>query len=149
MPPSNSCMFALHSQAESMSKHYKCPCLLIEFDPEKTFELQSKHDLGGDIKIDSISSKVRYMLFYLNAKYKNSLSLFIVLQLALLAMHFPKLRVLWSRSPHETLKLFKKLKRYAKIPLLRVPCGIVTNFTFPHWSLILKGIIRKLMLRRQ
>eukprot|EP00804_Cyclotella_cryptica_P016454 CCRYP_004697-RB/>CCRYP_004697-RB protein AED:0.37 eAED:0.37 QI:377/1/1/1/1/1/4/17/1072 len=78
----------LYSQAESMSKHYKCPCLLIEFDPEKTFELQSKHDLGGDIKMDSICSK-----------------------LALLTMHFPKLRILWSRSPHETLKLFKKLKR--------------------------------------
>lgn len=41
-----------------MSKHYKCPCLLIEFDPEKTFELQSKHELGGDIKMDSICSKL-------------------------------------------------------------------------------------------
>ena len=81
-----------YSKAESMSKHYKCPCLLIEFDPEKTFELQSKHDLGGDIKMDSICSK-----------------------LALLTMHFPKLRILWSRSPHETLKLFKKLKRYVII----------------------------------
>ncbi|KAL7487903.1 hypothetical protein ACHAW6_013850, partial [Cyclotella cf. meneghiniana] len=84
----------LYSQAESMSKHYKCPCLLIEFDPEKTFELQSKHDLGGDIKMDSICSK-----------------------LALLTMHFPKLRLLWSRSPHETLKLFKKLKRYVIISI--------------------------------
>lgn len=45
-------------QAESMSKYYKCPCLLIEFDPEKTFELQAKHDLGGDIKMDSICSKL-------------------------------------------------------------------------------------------
>ena len=26
-------------------------------------------------------------------------------------MHFPKLRLLWSRSPPETLKLFKLLKR--------------------------------------
>ncbi|KAL7515474.1 hypothetical protein ACHAXN_012795 [Cyclotella atomus] len=78
----------LYSQAEAMSKYYKCPCLLIEFDPEKTFELQAKHDLGGDIKMDSICSK-----------------------LALLVMHFPKLRILWSRSPHETLKLFKNLKR--------------------------------------
>ncbi len=26
-------------------------------------------------------------------------------------MTFPKLRLLWSRSPHETLKIFKKLKR--------------------------------------
>lgn len=26
-------------------------------------------------------------------------------------MHFPRLRILWSRSPFETLKLFKLLKR--------------------------------------
>merc|ERR1712228_716463 len=25
-------------------------------------------------------------------------------------MHFPKLRILWSRGPHETLKIFKALK---------------------------------------
>jgi DNA excision repair protein ERCC-4 len=30
--------------------------------------------------------------------------------MALLVMHFPKLRILWSRSPHETLKIFKALK---------------------------------------
>ena len=30
----------------------------IRFDPEKTFELQAKHDLGGDIRMDSICSKL-------------------------------------------------------------------------------------------
>jgi len=30
--------------------------------------------------------------------------------MATLTAHFPKLRILWSRSPHETLRLFKKLK---------------------------------------
>ena len=25
-------------------------------------------------------------------------------------MHFPRLRILWSRGPHETLKIFKDLK---------------------------------------
>ena len=30
--------------------------------------------------------------------------------MATLTAHFPKLRILWSRSPHETLRLFKVLK---------------------------------------
>ena len=78
----------LCDQAEAMSKHYKCPCLLIEFDPDKTFALQNANELGGEIRNDSVCSKM-----------------------VLLAMHFPKLRILWSRSPYETLKIFKKLKR--------------------------------------
>jgi DNA excision repair protein ERCC-4 len=77
----------LYTQAEQMSKYYACPCLLIEFDPQKTFCLQNVHELGMDIKTDSICSK-----------------------LAILTMHFPKLSVLWSKSPHETLRLFKELK---------------------------------------
>lgn len=78
----------LYTQAEQMIKYYKCPCLLIEFDPNKSFCLQNRADIGGDIRTDSISSK-----------------------LCLLVMHFPQLRLLWSREPHETLKLFKALKQ--------------------------------------
>ncbi|KAG7367621.1 ERCC4 domain containing protein [Nitzschia inconspicua] len=77
----------LYTQAEQMSKYYTRPCLLIEFDPQKTFCLQNAHELGMDIKTDSICSK-----------------------LAILTMHFPKLSVLWSKSPYETLRLFKELK---------------------------------------
>jgi DNA excision repair protein ERCC-4 len=32
-------------------------------------------------------------------------------KLALLVMHFPKLRILWSKSPHETLRIFEELKK--------------------------------------
>ncbi|KAL7469107.1 hypothetical protein ACHAXS_009356 [Conticribra weissflogii] len=78
----------LYTQAEAMSKYYKVPCLLIEFDPDKTFALQNASDIGNEIRTDSVCSKM-----------------------TLLVMHFPKLRILWSRSPHETLKIFKKLKR--------------------------------------
>lgn len=77
----------LYSQAEAMSKYYKCPCLLIEFDPAKSFCLQNTNELGVEIRTDSVCSKM-----------------------ALLTMHFPKLRILWSRSPHETLKIFRELK---------------------------------------
>lgn len=77
----------LYNQAEAMCKYFKCPCLLIEFDPKKSFCLQNSNELGVEIRMDSICSKM-----------------------ALLTMHFPKLRVLWSRSPHDTLKIFKDLK---------------------------------------
>lgn len=77
----------LYNQAEQMSKYYTCPCLLIEFDPAKSFCLQNSNDLGVDIKTDSVCCKM-----------------------ATLTAHFPKLRILWSKSPHETLRLFKQLK---------------------------------------
>ena len=78
----------LKEQAEKMAKYYKIPILLLEFDPEKTFQLQNGNELGGEIKKNSITSK-----------------------LCILVTAFPMLRILWSRSPHETLKVFKKLKR--------------------------------------
>ena len=78
----------LKEQAEKMSKYYKIPILLLEFDPEKTFQLQNANDLGGEIRKNSITSK-----------------------LCILVTAFPMLRILWSRSPHETLKVFKKLKQ--------------------------------------
>lgn len=78
----------LKDQVKAMAKYYKCPCLLIEFDPEKNFALQTSSELGGEIRVDAITSK-----------------------LAMLTMTFPMLRILWSKSPHETLKIFKKLKR--------------------------------------
>jgi DNA excision repair protein ERCC-4 len=77
----------LYTQAEAMCKYYKCPSLLIEFDPTKSFCLQNSNELGVDIRTDSVCSKM-----------------------TILTMHFPKLRILWSRSPHETLRIFKDLK---------------------------------------
>jgi DNA excision repair protein ERCC-4 len=77
----------LYTQAEAMSKYYKCPSLLIEFDPNKSFCLQNQRDLGTEIRTDAVCTKM-----------------------ALLTLHFPKLRILWSRSPHETYKIFRELK---------------------------------------
>lgn len=77
----------LYTQAEAMSKYYKVPILLIEFDPNKAFCLQNANEIGVDIRNDSICSKM-----------------------VLLTSHFPKLRLLWAKSPHETLRIFKDLK---------------------------------------
>lgn len=63
----------LFTQAEAMSAHYATPVLLIEFDPQKAFALQSGADLGDDIRGGNVLCK-----------------------LVLLLLHFPKLRCVFS-----------------------------------------------------
>eukprot|EP00607_Mallomonas_marina_P005908 CAMPEP_0182425664 /NCGR_PEP_ID=MMETSP1167-20130531/12140_1 /TAXON_ID=2988 /ORGANISM="Mallomonas Sp, Strain CCMP3275" /LENGTH=423 /DNA_ID=CAMNT_0024606567 /DNA_START=1 /DNA_END=1272 /DNA_ORIENTATION=+ len=77
----------LYNQAEMMSKHYKFPCLLIEFSEDKSFCLQSISDITPDIQVNNITSKI-----------------------ALLVLAFSRLRILWSRSPHMTVEIFRTLK---------------------------------------
>ena len=77
----------LYNQAESMSKHYKMPVLLIEFEREKSFALQALGDMSGDISLTSTQSR-----------------------LCLLVIAFPRLRIMWSRSLHATAEMFAAFK---------------------------------------
>lgn len=77
----------LYNQAETMIRHYKLPVLLIEFSPDKSFSLLSAADVGDDITPANIISKM-----------------------SLLALHFPRLRIVWSRSLHATAQIFAALK---------------------------------------
>ncbi|KAK1930615.1 DNA repair endonuclease XPF [Phytophthora citrophthora] len=83
----------LFNQAESMRRFYKTPVLLIEFTQGKAFSLQDVSELGSEINATNIVSK-----------------------LTLLILHFPSLRILWSRSPHATVDLFKIVKKYQDEP---------------------------------
>ncbi|KAL4152532.1 hypothetical protein PRNP1_009461 [Phytophthora ramorum] len=83
----------LFNQAESMRRFYKTPVLLIEFTQGKAFSLQDVSELGPEINGTNIVSK-----------------------LTLLILHFPSLRILWSRSPHATVDLFKIIKKYQDEP---------------------------------
>lgn len=78
----------LYSQCISMSRYYKRPVLLIEFDPNKPFSLTARGALFQEISSSDISSK-----------------------LTLLTLHFPRLRLLWCPSPHATAELFEELKQ--------------------------------------
>mmetsp|Transcript_43946 Transcript_43946/g.71489 ORF Transcript_43946/g.71489 Transcript_43946/m.71489 type:complete len:334 (+) Transcript_43946:133-1134(+) len=80
----------LYNQCESMTRHYKTVVLLIEFDHNRSFSLQNISDLGPEISISNIISK-----------------------LVLLTLHFPRLRILWSRSPHSTADMFLEIKKLA------------------------------------
>ncbi|XP_067345047.1 DNA repair endonuclease XPF isoform X2 [Channa argus] len=78
----------LYTQCLSMTRYYRKPVLLIEFDPAKPFSLMARSDFRNEISSNDISSK-----------------------LTLLTLHFPRLRILWCPSPHATAELFLELKQ--------------------------------------
>uniref|UniRef100_A0A4W6BLK8 DNA repair endonuclease XPF n=1 Tax=Lates calcarifer TaxID=8187 RepID=A0A4W6BLK8_LATCA len=78
----------LYTQCLSMTRYYRKPVLLIEFDPAKPFSLTARSDFRHEISSNDISSK-----------------------LTLLTLHFPRLRILWCPSPHATADLFLELKQ--------------------------------------
>ncbi|XP_047307707.1 DNA repair endonuclease UVH1 [Impatiens glandulifera] len=77
----------LYHQVEAMVRYYRIPVLLIEFSQDKSFSFQSASDIGDDVTPNNIISK-----------------------LSLLALHFPRLRIVWSRSLHATAEIFSSLK---------------------------------------
>ncbi|KAI2658529.1 DNA repair endonuclease XPF [Labeo rohita] len=78
----------LYTQCLSMSRFYRRPVLLIEFDPAKSFSLVARSDFRQEISASDITSK-----------------------LTLLTLHFPRLRLLWCPSPYVTAELFQELKQ--------------------------------------
>ncbi|XP_068610798.1 DNA repair endonuclease XPF [Brachionichthys hirsutus] len=78
----------LYTQCLSMTRYYRKPVLLIEFDPTKPFSLMARSNFRHEISSHDISSK-----------------------LTLLTLHFPRLRIIWCPSPHTTADLFLDLKR--------------------------------------
>ena len=83
----------LFHQAESMMRYYKRPALLIECDEARPFGLINQTELGSEIAPQHVLSK-----------------------LSLLILHFPKLRLLWSRSPAHTVAIFQALKQAQSEP---------------------------------
>ena len=83
----------LYNQMEQTLRYYKTPVLLIEFDRSRPFMLLSKSDLSSDISPKSVLSK-----------------------LSLLILHFPQMRILWSRDSYATANLFTALKQKQSQP---------------------------------
>ncbi|XP_034572196.1 DNA repair endonuclease UVH1 isoform X2 [Setaria viridis] len=77
----------LYNQVDTMARYYKIPVLLIEFSQDKSFSFQSASEIGDDVSPTNIISK-----------------------LSLLVLHFPRLRIVWSRSLHATVEIFVSLK---------------------------------------
>ena len=83
----------LFKQAQAMCRAYENPAVLIEFAKDRPFSLQAATELTGEIAPKSVLSK-----------------------LVLLTLHFPRLRLLWSKSPHDTVSLFKTVKQHRPQP---------------------------------
>eukprot|EP01087_Luapelamoeba_hula_P023275 TRINITY_DN8522_c0_g1_i1.p1 TRINITY_DN8522_c0_g1~~TRINITY_DN8522_c0_g1_i1.p1 ORF type:complete len:734 (-),score=91.37 TRINITY_DN8522_c0_g1_i1:433-2613(-) len=85
----------LYSQVEAMSRRFAHYCLLIEFSEDQPFQLaaSSSTDFKDEVEPTSVPSK-----------------------LVLLTMHFPQLRILWSRSPHNTAELFEQMRKHSSAP---------------------------------
>ncbi|XP_031784580.1 DNA repair endonuclease XPF isoform X2 [Nasonia vitripennis] len=78
----------LYNQAVAMTRYYAKPMLLIEFDQNKPFGLQGNYYVSKDMRSIDITHKLQ-----------------------LLTMHFPRLKLVWSPSPHATAQLFEELKQ--------------------------------------
>ncbi|KAI5476750.1 DNA repair protein rad16 [Pseudohyphozyma bogoriensis] len=82
----------LYQQCEQMTAHYKQPILLIEFDEKKSFNLETYAEPRGKGGIEPPSETD------LRSK------------LVLLTISFPRLRIIWSSSPYQTVDIFRELK---------------------------------------
>eukprot|EP00053_Salpingoeca_punica_P016238 m.152150 g.152150 ORF g.152150 m.152150 type:complete len:948 (+) comp16913_c1_seq2:43-2886(+) len=113
----------LYNQCVAMSRFYKTPILLLEFDEQKAFSL-----LGS---ADALSGEV---------EFRNTMS-----KLVLLVQGFPQLRLLWSRGPYATAEMFAELKKHQPEPdadhaatiglddegIQRNSCIILSHFVSP------------------
>jgi len=81
----------LFTQTANMLKHYKQAALLIQFEERQSFVLTNQWEYKREVDSNLLSSK-----------------------LVLLTIHFPRLKLLWSRSPNFTSKMFHMLKELAQ-----------------------------------
>lgn len=101
----------LFNQAETMLQHYKYPMLLIEFDQNKSFTL----DTFGTDHTTALST----------ANNPQDLQS----KIALLTLAFPRLKVIWSSSPYQTAEIFDELKKQQEEPdpIKAVQIGLIAG----------------------
>ncbi|KAK9478836.1 hypothetical protein V1514DRAFT_319650 [Lipomyces japonicus] len=98
----------LYTQCEIMAQYYKIMILLIEFDAEKSFSLEP----FSDASIASASGSTG-----------NDLQS----KLVLLALAFPRLKIVWSSGPFQTAQIFLELKRNQEEPNPETAASIGTD----------------------
>lgn len=91
----------LLSQCKKMSRHYKFPTLLIEFDEGQSFSLEPFSERR------SYKSKDLSTVHPISNKLSQDE---IQMELAKLTMRFPTLRMIWSSSPLQTVNIILELK---------------------------------------
>lgn len=106
-----------------MTAHYKQPILLIEFDEKKSFNLDVSTRLSlrcsGKLETDEgkIDTRVQtYEASRPKTDSANAADVDLRAKLVLLTITFPKLRIIWSSSPYQTVEIFRELKESREEP---------------------------------
>ncbi|KIK91445.1 hypothetical protein PAXRUDRAFT_830849 [Paxillus rubicundulus Ve08.2h10] len=97
----------LYTQCELMSVHYKQPILLIEFEENKSFSLETVSETTKTYA--KPSTKYPAKKSGTSAESERAPPS-IQSKLVLLTLHFPRVRIIWSSSPYATTDVFKDLK---------------------------------------
>lgn len=94
----------LYTQCELMSVHYRHPLLLIEFEEHKSFSLE--------VHVTEARSYAKGKGKLPSKAPANTPEYIPTLQekIAMLTLAFPRLRIIWSSSPHATAEIFNDLK---------------------------------------
>lgn len=95
-----------------MSVHYKHPVLLIEFEEDKAFSLETISELKNYVKPTQKYPNKPSKPSTFNSSSNEPPSTIPTIQskLVLLTLSFPRLRIIWSQSPYATTEIFKDLK---------------------------------------
>ncbi|KAG8906750.1 hypothetical protein FRB99_006241 [Tulasnella sp. 403] len=93
----------LYAQCELMSAHYTYPVLLIEFEENRSFSLQTLINTKSGAKRRTNDGGG-------GVKHANANDSLIQSKLVLLTLSFPRLRIIWSSSPDASTKIIQELK---------------------------------------
>ncbi|KAG5637597.1 hypothetical protein H0H81_003988 [Sphagnurus paluster] len=97
----------LYTQCELMSVHYKIPVLLIEFEEDKAFTLDIVSDLKSYAKPTGKYPAKKKQGSGPDSDHTAALQS----KICLLALTFPRVRIIWSSSPYATTEIFNDLKK--------------------------------------
>ncbi|KAG6333461.1 hypothetical protein ID866_5631 [Astraeus odoratus] len=96
----------LYTQCELMSVHYKQPILLIEFEENKAFSLETISETKSYVKPSGKYPPKKDT----GPSEPDRAPPSIQAKLVLLLLHFPRVRIIWSSSPYATADIFNDLK---------------------------------------
>lgn len=96
-----------------MTAHYQQPILLIEFDEKKSFTLEVSRLIVLHPVARSLTEptwRQTYAEIRPNTTTTPSADTDLRAKLVLLTISFPRLRIIWSSSPYQTVDIFRELK---------------------------------------
>ncbi|TIA90908.1 hypothetical protein E3P89_02156 [Wallemia ichthyophaga] len=108
----------LFTQCEYMSTYYKTPILLIEFEENRSFSLETIAESKKNLH-PAAAQKTRITGTSPTEIFQS--------RLVMLTISFPRLRIIWSSSPRQTAEIFSDLKVQREEPDVEKASGVGTD----------------------